>query len=136
MSTKGITLPPLTGDTSWIDNPTGMEGLPVPVAPARPNSGGLPSLPSIPSVQDVASKIGGAVKQSANAIGKGVELAMKATPLAGWFGVDLEDVVFILLGLILLAAAAFSFKTVQTAGREFTRSAIKSAKAAAVAAEV
>jgi hypothetical protein len=43
------TLPPLTGDTSWIDHPTGMENIPKPDASARPNAAPLPA----PKVGDV-----------------------------------------------------------------------------------
>jgi hypothetical protein len=42
-STSSNPLPVSSGDpnggTNWIDNPTGMEGIPTPIAPARPDPG-------------------------------------------------------------------------------------------------
>lgn len=42
-------------------------------------------------------------------------------------GVTLEDIVFILLGVLLIAAALFSFRTTQTFVKEFSKSAAKAA---------
>jgi hypothetical protein len=53
--------------------------------------------------------------------------------LANFLGIDLEDVIFIVLGLILIAAAVFEFKDVQQGVRTITRTATKAAKAAAEA---
>jgi hypothetical protein len=49
------------------------------------------------------------------------------SPIAKYFGISLEDLIFIGLGLILIAAAAFSFRSGQTFVKEFTRSAVKAA---------
>jgi hypothetical protein len=46
---------------------------------------------------------------------------------AGHVGITLEDIVFVILGLLLIAAALFSFKTTQTFAKEFSKSAMKAA---------
>ena len=48
-----------------------------------------------------------------------------------WSGIDLEDTIFIVVGLILVAAAVFSFKGTQTVVQSVSRTASKAAEVAA-----
>lgn len=103
----------------------------VPGSQADLGTSGLPALPSLPALPTMA-QIGAAASSATNAIGNAAQAAGNAvnnlgtaaiTPLSKWFGISLEDVVFIALGLILIAAAVFSFK--ETA--PYARAAAKTA---------
>jgi hypothetical protein len=132
MATSLPSLPPLTGDTSWIDNPTGMQGLPVPVAPARPSattsgttsstwSDWPPKASSAPG-----STSGGILTAGTNLVKK-----LAAGTLEAYIGRSLEDVIFIVIGLILVAAAVFTFKDVQGAVQSVQESSDQAAKQSA-----
>jgi hypothetical protein len=109
-------LPPLTGDTSWIDNPTGMEGLPIPIAPARPSTSTSSTSTIDPFAASRAANLGVDTSGNPNVgaipplTGAGTYISQITT----WIMSHLEDFVFILIGIILIGAAVFSFKGTQT----------------------
>lgn len=130
MAVQGVT----TTLGNIIDPATGNQIGVVPGSVADVGTGGttlpgLPSLPSLPqigqAVQQAGATAAAAVKKAAQAITGGASSA--SSPVATWFGIDLEDVVFVVLGIILIAAAAFSFKPVQDATRRVTETATKAA---------
>ena len=125
MATSLPSLPPLTGDTSWIDNPTGMEGLPTPIAPARPSTSSATPASSSAAAATSTPTAGYLSQLEQWAAG----LVNKATVPST--GLSLEDIIFILVGLILVAAAVFSFKGAQTVVQTVSRTASKAAEAAA-----
>lgn len=106
-------LPPLTGDTSWIDDPNNptMKGLPVPIAPARPPiySGGSSgsTAPSQSSGPTVPSWLKPWIYP---------QIAPAGTPAAEAYSgsLSVEDYATIAVGLILLCCGFFAFKQTQT----------------------
>lgn len=129
---------------SWINNPTGMDGIPTPITSIRPNNGTSTSTPSnsaatpssglsaLPSLSDIWSAIqngaGGTVAAAgANAVAGANSVATdplgtaaKVTSAVGGSVASwLPRAVFIVLGLLLVAAGIFSFKSGQTIITEF-----------------
>lgn len=93
--------------------------------------GGIPNQPS--------GAVGPQTKQSKGAIASAVALEEWAAGIVSrtstGTGLSLEDIVFILLGLLLVAAAVFSFKETRTAISNVTDTVTKGAgKAAELAA--
>lgn len=133
MGALSFDLPPLTGDTSWIDNPTGLEGLPTPVAPARPASSSSSTASQSATVNPRMGALGlnpdgtPAVGAVPSLTGQGSYISQITT----WIQAHEEDFVFIIAGLILIAAAVFSFKGTQTVIETATKGAAKAAEVAA-----
>lgn len=112
-----------------IDPATGNQVGVVPGSVADVGTGGktfpgLPTLQPLPNLQQIGQAASNAATQAGqvanNAWQKVTNAATNSgTPIADFFGVDLEDVVFVLLGLILIAAALFSFRgEIQAAGKK------------------
>ena len=122
-------LPPLTGDTSWIDNPTGMEGIPVPIAPARPST----------STSSTGASGSSSVWDTAK---QNIKNAFDFSTYTSGSGDTLENIVFIVLGLMLIgigilslgAASAFGQGLVEGARDEIKKKGVKGAVKAAVVA--
>jgi hypothetical protein len=99
-----------------------LTGTPAPTTPAASPSSTVSA--GAPANQSLTSYAADMLAAPLNSI--------KQSPLAKWFGLpSLEDVVFIVLGLLLVAAAIFGFKTTQDAIQNVTRTATKAAAAAA-----
>ncbi len=136
VGSKGVKLPPLKGDTSWIDNPTGMQGIPTPVAPARPTSNSstpttLPT-PDFGALKDWSLKhpfgYDGAnpidqAKKAANAVLHPVDTATSF--------IFTSRLVFLVIGLLLFGAGLFQFRATQTVIETGTKVAKTAAKFAA-----
>lgn len=135
--------------------------IPTPIAPARPitspvgstipftTSSGQSAL--VDSVGNLWSEAGQYLgKWSGSATGtSSPTTAASSTPSGGygqmaqqaigavtkailpWSGIDLEDTIFIVVGLILVAAAVFSFKETQTAVKTVIRTTGRAAEVAA-----
>jgi hypothetical protein len=88
--------------------------------------------PTVPSTSTTAKTSGSSTSTSP---GSGSALATLAKWAAGIVtgskGLDLEDMVFIVLGLMLVGAAVFSFKETQTVVQNVTKGASKAAELAA-----
>lgn len=135
MATTLPSLPPLTGDTSWIDNPTGMEGLPTPIAPARPSttttstgSGRAASLGIDPSGNPNVAAV-------PSLIPSGTGIFAQFTT---WIGAHVEDFVFIIIGVLLIGAGALAlgFQGVESAVGSVSSGAARVTKTAAKVAEL
>jgi hypothetical protein len=120
IGSAGVQLPALKGDTSWIDNPTGMQGLPTPVAPARPTSNSTTptTSPSGITWQDI---VGAGIGQVTGVNPTGISDALKhpsqilpnIADKATSF-IFTSRLIFLVIGLLLLGAGLFQFKTTQT----------------------
>jgi hypothetical protein len=131
------TLPPLSD--SWFaqaeSNNFGLGGtdIPSPVTSVRPNNGTSSSTPasattpsgilsSLPSLPDMLSALaGGAGGTQLGAVASAAKGAASvstsvSSALANW---NVSRVIFIVLGLLFVAAGIFSFKTGQTIITEF-----------------
>jgi hypothetical protein len=101
-----------------------LTGTPAPTTPAPGPAASSTVSAGAPANQSLTSYAADMLAAPLNSI--------KQSPLAKWFGLpSLEDVVFIVLGLLLVAAAIFGFKTTQDAIQNVTRTATKAAAAAA-----
>lgn len=131
-------LPPLTGDTSWIDNPTGMEGLPTPIAPVRPLSP-LGSAAAAAAATPTS-------RESSLGLGAGGTPSVVTSPggfsnsVTQWIGSHVENLVFIIIGILLIGAAAIALgfqgteKVVDVASSGVSRVSKTAGKAAKLAA--
>jgi hypothetical protein len=121
IGSKGFQLPALKGDTSWIDNPTGMQGLPTPIAPARPTSNSTTPTKTDDSGISWHDIAGGAIGQVTGVNGAGISDALKhpsqilpnIADKATSF-IFTSRLIFLVIGLLLLGAGLFQFKTTQT----------------------
>lgn len=116
-----VKLPPLTGDTSWIDNPTGMEGIPQPIAPVRPTSNttgtATPKTPDLnwpdlldwaknhPYSQQPIQSIDD-LKKAGNALMHPIDTATSL--------IFTSRLIFLVIGLLLIGAGLFQFRATQT----------------------
>lgn len=85
---------------------------PIAAPPAAPTTNPIASIMQAPDLSTLGSKI-------------------KAKISPNWqkliFGIDLEDGLFIVIGLLLIAAGLYGFSTVRDASNEFVKAAVKSA---------
>jgi hypothetical protein len=114
MATTLPSLPPLTGDTSWIDNPTGMEGLPTPIAPARPSTSTSSSATTSSAGSGRAGSLG--IDPSGNPY-VATSPGGYSNSVTQWISAHVEDFVFIIIGILLIGAAALAlgFQGVESA---------------------
>ena len=117
--------------------------IPTPIAPARPggviwgtDASGNPVMitpgtatntvtgQTIPTAAASSSSSGGVGQMAQKALGAITKAILP------WSGIDLEDTIFIVVGLILVAAAVFSFKGTQTVVQTVSRTASKAAEIA------
>jgi hypothetical protein len=104
--------------------------------PTLPNlyPNGAPTLPSVTAVPNTSANSGyypQFLQNAANTVQSGIN---SATSTGGFLksilNIDLEDLIFIVLGLLLITAGVFSFKQTQTIIREGGRAAATAAAAA------
>lgn len=104
-------------NSSWINNPTGMEGLPTPIAPVRPNAPSTTSTST--STISTPSFLSNMLDAATNYLGI---TKMGAGVVDGNSGSGfLTRGVFIVLGLLLIAAGIFSFSKSQPVVQEFVK---------------
>jgi hypothetical protein len=118
IGSKGFQLPALKGDTSWIDNPTGMQGIPTPIAPARPTSNSTTPT-TVPSITDKINSGLDALKSGAHTLAHPVDAATSL--------IFTSRLIFLVIGLLLLGAGLFQFKTTQTVIEMGTKAAMLAA---------
>ena len=109
--------------TGWAD-PYASGDIPQPIAPIRPLGSTTPSMSSTTSPATTtpsAGVVSGIINAAGNMLGLPAGTLPGTNP-TGWVGQvetyiasRLEDTVFIVIGLILIAAAVFSFKGAQDA---------------------
>lgn len=96
----------------------------------------FPPLPPLPTVSEAPAPANNGVKFEAPWMNKAASALNSATSSGGSLlksilDIDLEDLIFIVLGLLLIGAGIFSFKQTQTIIREGGKAAATAAAAAA-----
>ncbi len=118
---------------SWVDNPTGMQGIPQPVANPRTGALSLPALPTLPDTGNIAlnpiteqlhqmfpsiftsaGATGNHPNQTSGAVTSTVKKAVLPAASAVSSFVLSNRFVVLAIGLIMLAAGIFSLKTTGT----------------------
>lgn len=119
--------------TGWPD-PYASGAIPQPIAPVRPNSTATAPQAASSAAQPSTSSPG-LIKSAVNSIASLASLEQWASNLVTRntspnTGITLEDIVFVIVGLILIGAGVFSFKGTQTVINTVTKTAAKAAEVA------